>query len=152
MPSRSCVILDTTVALCLGLALVLGPVLSGPMLADEKPTGASCNCPAPGREPRESLSPRPKFAEARPHLDASDEVAALEALHLTLTEVGDGAFYVWHRPNGQLSGVMQPTTSFRDARGKICRHVVLLLSFGMHTKRTEGMACRLDSGAWQLEG
>jgi hypothetical protein len=151
MPSRTCVI-DTTVALCLGLALVLGPVLSRPMLADEKPTGSGCNCPTPGKGLRENLGPRPKYAEARPHLDASDEVAALEALHLTLAEVGDGAFYVWHGRDGQLSGVVQPTASFKDARGRICRHVVLLLSSGPLTKRTEGMACRLDNGAWQLEG
>ena len=30
--------------------------------------------------------------------------------------------------------------------------VVLLLSSGAYSKRTEGIACRRDSGTWQLEG
>lgn len=152
MPSRSCVIVDTAVALCLGLALVLAPILSGTMRAEEKaPAPSSCSCP-PNKEPRENLWPRPKYAGAATDLQMSGEVSALEALHLALTEVGDGALYVWHRHDGQVGGVVQPTASFKDARGKICRHIVVLLSSGIRTRRTEGLACRLDSGAWQLEG
>jgi hypothetical protein len=153
MPSRTCVVFDTTVALCLGLALVLAPMLSGPMRADEKTPGPASNpCPGPTKEPRENLWPRPKYAEVRPSLHASDEVATLEALQLALTEVGDGSSYVWHRYNGQLSGVVQPTISFKDMNGRICRHIVLLLASGAYSKRTEGIACRRDSGTWQLEG
>jgi 17 kDa outer membrane surface antigen len=151
MQSRTCVIFDTSVALCLGLALVLAPILSGPMRADEKMPGPATN-PCTSKEPRENLWPRPKYAEARPVLHVSDEVAALEALHLALTEVGDGSSYVWQRRNGELSGVVQPTASFKDANGRICRHIVLLLSSQDYSKRTEGIACRLSHGAWQLEG
>ena len=153
MPSLSSVTADSAVALCLGLALVLAPLLSGTMRADDKAPGPpTCTCPNSGKEPRENLWPRPKFAEVRPDLDASDETATLEALHLALTELGDGTSYVWHRRSGLLSGVVQPTASFKDARGKVCRHIVLLLSSGAYSKRTEGIACRLDSGTWQLEG
>jgi surface antigen len=123
------------------------------MLADEKASGPAANpCPGPGKELRENLWPRPKYAEARPDLHASDEDATLEALQLALTEIGDGSSYVWHRYNGQLSGVVQPTISFKDVNGRICRHIVLLLSSGAYSKRTEGIACRLQSGTWQLEG
>ena len=135
------------------MALVLAPMLSGPMRADEKTPGPASNpCPGPTKEPRENLWPQPKYAEVRPSLYASDEVATLEALQLALTEVGDGSSYVWHRYNGQLSGVVQPTISFKDVNGRICRHIVLLLSSGAYSKRTEGIACRRDSGTWQLEG
>lgn len=152
MTSRTCV-LDTTVALCLGLALVLAPVLSGPMRADEKVPGpATTPCPSTGKEPRENLWPRPKYAEARPDGHASDEIATLEALQLALTEIGDGSSYVWQHRHGELSGVVQPTASFKDANGRICRHIVLLLSSQDYSKRTEGIACRLDHGIWQLEG
>jgi surface antigen len=89
---------------------------------------------------------------ATPHFEASDELATLEALHLALTEVGDGASYVWHRRNGRLSGVIQPTSSFVDRVGRVCRHLIVVLSAGAYSKRTEGIACRLATGVWQLEG
>ena len=153
MPSLSSVTSDSAIALCLGLALVLAPMLSGTMRADDKaPAPSTCTCPGSGNEPRLNPWPRPKYAELEPDLHGSDEIAALEALHLALTEIGDGASYVWHRRNGRLSGVVQPTASFKDDSGRICRHLVVLLSVGAYSKRTEGIACRLDGGAWQLEG
>ena len=117
--------------------------------------GGVCTCPQ--QEPQShKLWPRPKFAGTRPDtqtsFDPTDEVAALEAVHLALTEVGDGAAYVWHRRNGRLSGVVRPTTSFKDVRGQICRHIVVSLSVDSYSKTTEGIACRLANGTWQLEG
>ena len=54
--------------------------------------------PIPAR-PRSSanLWPRPKYRGGRALLDENDEIAALEAVRVALTEVGDGAPYVWHR-------------------------------------------------------
>ncbi len=111
--------------------------------------GAACTCPS---ENRVSPWPRPKYAEMRQDLDEGDEIAALESLQLALSEVGDGATYVWHRGNGRLSGVVQPTASFKDGSGKVCRHVQLMLTSGAVSKKTEGIACRLEGGLWQLEG
>ena len=85
-------------------------------------------------------------------LDANDEIAALERIQYALTEVGDGATYVWRRWHGRLSGIVQPTSSFRDAGGKVCRHMVVLLTTGQRTKKMEGIACRLPNGRWQLDG
>lgn len=116
--------------------------------ADNKSGGASCTCPPA----KEKLWHRPKFADFRSLLDEADEVAALESVQLALSEVGDGASYVWHRRHGRLSGIVQPTTSFKDAGGGVCRHVVVLLSAGTETKKTEGIACRLPDGRWQLDG
>lgn len=88
-----------------------------------------------------------------PHqLDANDEIAALERIQYALSEVGDGATYVWRRWHGRLSGIVQPTSSFKDTEGKVCRHMVVLLTTGKRTKRQEGIACRLPSGRWQLDG
>lgn len=116
--------------------------------ADSKSGGASCSCPPA----KEKLWHRPKFADFRSQLDEADEVAALESVQLALSEVGDGASYVWHRRHGRLSGIVQPTSSFKGAGGGVCRHIVVMLSAGTETKKTEGIACRLADGRWQLEG
>jgi surface antigen len=88
----------------------------------------------------------------RTQLDANDEIAALERIQYALSEVGDGATYVWRRWHGQLSGIVQPTSSFRDTDGRVCRHMVVMLTTGTRTKKQEGIACRLPSGRWQLDG
>ena len=113
----------------------------------------TCTCPdALSPETKERIWPRPKFADLKPNLDASDEIAALESGRLALCEVGDGSAGVWHRWQGRLSGVGQPTASFRDTAGNVCRHLVVVLSAGPRSKRTEGIACRLGTGQWQLQG
>lgn len=110
--------------------------------------GASCSCPSDASKPA-----RPKFAglSAGP-LDEADEVAALASVHQALSGVGDGQSYVWQRTNGRLSGLVQPVSSFRNGDGQICRHVVILLTTGAHTRKNEGTACRLPGGRWQLGG
>lgn len=85
-------------------------------------------------------------------LDEKDEIAALERIQYALSEVGDGKTYVWRRWHGKLSGLVQPTGSFKDGSGKICRHLIVMMTTGKNTKRQEGIACRLPSGRWQLEG
>jgi hypothetical protein len=85
-------------------------------------------------------------------LNEEDEIAALEAIRVALSEVGDGASYVWHRRYGRLSGLVQPTHSFIDAHGRVCRRIIVILSAGMRSGRIEGTACRLAGGRWQLEG
>jgi surface antigen len=66
--------------------------------------------------------------------------------------VGDGKTYVWRRWHGRLSGIVQPTASFKDNGGKVCRHLIVLMTTGANTKKQEGIACRLPSGRWQLDG
>ena len=117
--------------------------------ANQQSGGATCTCPD-SQKPQLFL--RPKFADLKTPLDETDEIAALENVQLALSEVGDGATYVWQRQNGRLSGVVQPTASFKDTAGKVCRHVVVMLTTGQTTKKAEGIACRLDNGQWQLEG
>jgi surface antigen len=85
-------------------------------------------------------------------LDEEDEIAALEAIRVALSEVGDGVSYVWHRRYGQLGGLVQPTHSFIDAHGRVCRSIIVILSAGPRSGRIEGTACRLAGGRWQLEG
>ena len=127
-----------------------------------EPPAHTCSCPsagpetprhAPNRPPdKETLWPQPKVAELKPSFDSSDEVAALEAMQLALSEVGDGSSYVWHRTGGRLSGIVQPTTSFKGEAGRVCRHVVMMLTAGTYSKKAEGIACRGGDGIWSLEG
>jgi surface antigen len=98
------------------------------------------------------VSTKPKFADATAGLDENDEIAALEAIRVALTEVGDGSTYVWHRTHGRLSGIVQPTVSFKDPAGRVCRHILLIMTVGTATGRAEGIACRLANGRWQLDG
>ena len=85
-------------------------------------------------------------------LNEEDEIAALEAIRVALSEVGDGVSYVWHRRYGQLGGLVQPTHSFKDTDGRVCRRIIVILSAGLRSGRIEGTACRLAGGRWQLEG
>ncbi len=98
------------------------------------------------------MMPDPDQFVVRPVFDIADEIATLEAVHFALSQIGDGSSYVWHRRNGRLSGIVHPTASFKDTTGKVCRHIVLELSSGDFARRTEGIACRLHTGVWQLEG
>jgi len=131
-------------------------VLLGPGMAhaeDNQPSvSAPCTCPDDRKLDRQKLWPRPKLADLRPVLDHRDELATLEALQVALSEVGDGSSYVWHRPGGMISGVIQPTSSFKDAAGNVCRHIEMLLSAGSQSRKMEGIACRLPTGKWQLDG
>lgn len=117
---------------------------------EARPTQPPCSCALPQEAPR--TFPRPKFADHSPDLNDGDEIATLDAIRVALTEVGDGSTYVWHHNHGRLSGVIQPTGSFKDASGRVCRHLVLVLTTGFRSGRVEGIACRLTDGRWQLEG
>jgi hypothetical protein len=138
------------------IALALFPKLASAQ--DVKPASPpTCICPNLGPEPAPDPgkpSPRrgSKYAEAHAVLDESDEIAALEAIRVALTEVGDGGTYVWRRNHGRLSGIVQPTASFKDPGGRVCRHIVLTMTVGTATGRAEGIACRLADGRWQLDG
>jgi hypothetical protein len=151
--------LATAAIFVLGTILVTSPALVH--ATDKAPAATPRPAPAapapvtPGATTPDTNkpAPRPRYADAIiPPLDFSDEAAALEAVHLALSELGDGASYVWHRRGGRLSGIINPTTSFKDREGRVCRHLVMTLSAGPHTARTEGVACRMADRSWRLEG
>jgi len=85
-------------------------------------------------------------------LDESDEIAALEAIRIALSEVGDGSIYVWHRRYGPLGGLVQPSASYKDPAGRVCRHILLIITNRERVGRAQGIACRLGNGRWQLDG
>jgi surface antigen len=84
-------------------------------------------------------------------LNEMDEIAALEMVQYALSEVGDGKTYVWRRGHGRLSGLVQPTASFKEAGGRVCRHLLILMTFAITVRKQEGVACRLTTGRWELE-
>ena len=84
--------------------------------------------------------------------NAHDQRAALQAIHFALREVADGSIFVWHRPKGNLNGRVKPTSSFRDAKGSVCRHLEFTISHGDRTKQIESIACRKGDGSWSLSG
>ena len=129
-------------------AIFMAPQLAFADAAQPTEDRAQCSCPGD----KAKLWSRPKFADLKTALDVSDEIAALESVQLALSQVGDGSSYVWHRYHGRLSGVITPTTSFKDGSGAVCRHVVVTLSSGNLSRRSEGIACRLATGQWQLQG
>ncbi|MBN8912803.1 MAG: hypothetical protein J0H65_12275 [Rhizobiales bacterium] len=139
------VLAAATAVMLVALVFLSGNVAS----AGERPNdGATCACPDASRK-----SGRPRFAELTPQtLDERDEIAALESIQVALSRMDDGSPFVWKRANGRLSGIVRPTSSFRNAKGSICRHVVVLLTTGFKTSTTEGIACRSASRRWVLEG
>lgn len=136
-----------TASLLASLVLMPAPEAAA---QDAQSAQPPCSCSRPQEAPR--IFPRPKLADHSQDLDDGDEIATLNAIHVALNEVGDGSSYVWHRDHGRLSAVIHPTGSFRDASGRVCRHIVLILTTGLRTGRVEGAACRLPGGRWQLEG
>lgn len=102
--------------------------------------------------PTETCETSKRIARVPRKLDESDKVALLERFQYALSEIGDGSTYVWRRWHGGLSATVNPTASFKDDLGQVCRHVVILLTNGKRTKKAEGIACRLPGGRWQLDG
>lgn len=138
------------------LSAVTGVILAaGILLLDSPAFGAEpqaisppCSCAE-----RDQKATRPKFAELTDRrLDEADEIAALESIQMGLSRMVDGEPFVWRRANGRLSGIVRPTVSFRNKKGAICRHVVVLLTTGFKTRTAEGIACRGDNRRWVLEG
>ena len=137
-------------AALIGLAGLLLPTNLTVHAADSVPGQQSCTCPDAQSNPQRQ--PRPKFAEARAALDITDELAALQAIQIGLTEIGDATTFAWHRNHGRLRGTVRPTSSFVDSQGRVCRHIVVTLASGRYARTAEGIACRLGDGSWTLEG
>ncbi|WP_295559699.1 hypothetical protein [uncultured Hyphomicrobium sp.] len=145
VPALETVVLAVATAVLL-MALVF--LSENPAFAAERPSGApTCTCPEAERK-----AMRPKFADFGSVLDEADEIAALESIQVGLSRMDDGSPFVWKRSNGRLSGIVRPTSSFRNATGALCRHVVVLLTTGYKTRTAEGVACRASNRRWVLEG
>lgn len=90
--------------------------------------------------------------ELKARLDRSDRAAAMQALELALSELGDGVTLVWQRPERGLVGRIKPVSVFRDDQGRVCRHVLYSLALGTYQRQIEGVACRESDGSWSLSG
>jgi hypothetical protein len=135
-------------ALALGATLFLA--VDGATATEPEHESAACT-----RSDNEQLNepwPVPTYADFKATLNGVDEVAALEAVQWALSTVADGATFVWHRQHGRLSGLVQPTSSFKDASNRVCRHLVMRLTSGRYSRMVEGIACREANGVWLLEG
>ena len=141
-------------------AMVATIFLSSPEALAAAPGQASAaaqapSCACPGTSSRRQ---KPKYADLKSApddsraLDAGDEMAALSSVQHALSATADGATYVWHRNNGRISGLIQPTSSFKNVEGTLCRHVVVMMTTGNKTRKAEGVACRDALGVWTLEG
>ncbi|HXG79791.1 MAG TPA: RT0821/Lpp0805 family surface protein [Methyloceanibacter sp.] len=95
---------------------------------------------------------QPSFDELKARLDASDRLAAMQALDLALSELGDGMTLVWQRPERALAGRIRAISAFRDDRGRVCRHVLYSLALGNYRRQIEGVACKEADGSWSLSG
>ena len=100
--------------------------------------------------PVPQAKPVRKFTQLRAQLGYGDQVIAMRALHLALSQVPDGGAFVWRKRSRSLKGVIRPSKPFRNDGGEICRHVVYALALGRYVKQIEGIACRQTDGRWQL--
>lgn len=94
----------------------------------------------------------PIVPEMKAALEPGDEIAVLDAVEIALTQAGDGATYVWRHGNGRLDGAIRVSHTFRDAQGRVCRHLEMMLNSGTYMRKREGAACRAADGVWVLEG
>jgi len=92
------------------------------------------------------------LSDLKARLDGSDRLAAMQALELALSELGDGVTLVWQRPERGLVGRIKPVSAFRDDKGRVCRHVLYSLALGTYQRQIEGVACREPDGSWSLSG
>lgn len=134
-------------AAAVAAAIVALPGLAPAQRVSNPQPSASSEPFLPPRDLDVRVLPRQSF-----RLSEEDEIATLDAIRVALSEVGDGNTYVWYRQHGRLNGVVTPTSSFKDGKDRVCRHVLLILSSGPQTDRIEGIACRDDAGRWLLEG
>ena len=58
----------------------------------------------------------------------------------------------WKLPRQAASGMTRPTATFRVAEKRYCRHYVQELRFGKRNHTYYGLACRDQSGRWQIPG
>jgi len=100
--------------------------------------------PAPEKNPIRQL------AYLRSKLNYKDHAVAMRALHLALSQVPDGGSFVWQKKKHSLKGTIKPSKAFRNAQGRVCRHVIYALALGRYTRQIEGIACRGEDGRWQL--
>lgn len=127
-------------------ALVLSVLLPAPSLLKAEESGAT-------KAAVEAKNSAPQgLTELNTGLDRSDRTVALQALHMALSELGDGVTLVWRRPVSQLSGRVKPVSAFRDETGRLCRSVVYSLARGGREKEIEGVACREQDGRWGIKG
>lgn len=85
-------------------------------------------------------------------LGFADKIATLHAIDRALSSVADGGAFVWERGNGNLRGLIRPTTSFKSSSGEVCRHIIIRLDTARLSREVEGIACRSHSGVWTLSG
>jgi len=135
-----------TVACFLAATLApFGSATSGPAIAQPEYAAS-----APSRDIARQPDESPSLSELRERLDASDQVAALHALHMALNNTADGGTFIWQKTNRELKGVIKPTTAFRNAHGQVCRHVIYALALGRYRKQIEFVACREAGDRWRL--
>jgi hypothetical protein len=104
------------------------------------------------RDPFAAAPPVRDVPDIPAALDVTDADAALEGIRIALSEVADGGTYVWHRRDGRLSGMAQPTGSFKDKSGQPCRHLIVMLNSPARSRKVEGIACQMADRRWELTG
>ena len=146
---------DRTVASLAACAAAAVFLFAWTLIASDDAGAQSTAQPHAAASPVEAAVPRRGLWELPPlraQVEPGDDIAALDAIETALTQAGDGAVYVWRRDHGRLSGAVRPTSTFRDADRRICRHLEMELRLGTYTRRIEGIACRGADRVWVLEG
>ena len=131
-------------------ATVMGHSSASAIAAPANETAGQAGLTATATPTAPEQNPVRRLAELRSKLDHKDQMVAMRALHLALSQVPDGGTFVWRKKSRSLKGMIKPSKAFRNADGQICRHIIYALVLGRYTKQIEGIACRQDDGRWQL--
>lgn len=126
--------------------------LAGLVLSLTNAVATASESPATSQSLNDQRPPLDALQRPSLVLDESDEIAALQAIHMALQTVGDGGAYLWQRGHGLLDGMVRPTASFKGRDGEICRHIIIRLNSRNYSREAEGIACRDENGRWSLSG
>lgn len=145
---RSDAAMASAIATIAAAVMFVAMALLMPLPGHAAPPERTCEC----NEPRPLVTPgsAETGADSRKSLTPHDQTAVMQAVHYALSEVGDGASYVWHRTHGRLSGIVQVTGTYKSPTGALCRRLNVMLTSGTETRKLATHACRLPNRSWQL--
>ena len=80
----------------------------------------------------------------------SDRVLYDSTTRKGLAESADGQVLSWYNPETGNQGVFRPTRSFTAMSGRSCRHYRTTVAFHDGFASSDGTACRMADGQWQI--
>ncbi len=100
---------------------------------------------------KSTLKSHNKQHKHKNHITAPNGIA-FKAMQIALKTVADGATYTWRHSKTKLSGLIHPTTTYRNGSGQLCRHIQITLKYKTTYRNSDVLACRNNQNKWVLKG